>query len=77
MSQPVPEPGTDEVVIRVEASPINPSDLGMLLAGADVRSATTDSGDQPKLVAPISESAMKSLAGRIDTPMPVGNEEQE
>ena len=29
------EPGPDEVVIRVEASPINPSDLGVLLAGAE------------------------------------------
>ena len=33
----VPEPGPDEVLVRVEAAPINPSDLGMLLAGADVR----------------------------------------
>ena len=32
----VPNPGPDEVLIAVEASPINPSDLGLLLAGADV-----------------------------------------
>ena len=32
---PQPEPGADEVVIRVEAAPINPSDLGLLLGGAD------------------------------------------
>src|ERR1700734_1464218 len=35
----VPEPGSGEVVVRVEAAPINPSDLGLLLAGADVSAA--------------------------------------
>ena len=29
----VPEPGVSEVVVAVEASPINPSDLGVLLGG--------------------------------------------
>ena len=33
---PVPEPGPAEVLIRVEASPINPSDLGMLFGTADI-----------------------------------------
>ena len=68
---PVPDPGPDEVVIRVEASPINPSDLGMLLAGADVSTAQR-SGDS--LTASISAGAMAGLAGRVDAPMPVGNE---
>ena len=36
---PLPEPGDDEVVIRVEATPINPSDLGSLIAGADLDKA--------------------------------------
>src|SRR5690349_7422960 len=35
----VPAPGPDQVIIRVEAAPINPSDLGLLLAGADVTQA--------------------------------------
>ena len=33
---PVPEPGPNEVLVRIEAAPVNPSDLGLLLAGADV-----------------------------------------
>ncbi len=35
-SVPVPEPGPDEVVVRVEAAPINPSDLGLLVGAADM-----------------------------------------
>lgn len=68
----VPTPGPDEVLIRVEASPINPSDLGVLLAGADPAELFTDRGGATAawIVAP----ALAGLAGRIDQPMPVGNE---
>ncbi len=34
-----PEPGPDEVVVRVEATPINPSDLGTLFGAADMTTA--------------------------------------
>ena len=37
---PVPAPGANEVLVRMEASPINPSDLGLLIASADMTSAT-------------------------------------
>ena len=43
----VPEPGPDDVVIQIEATPINPSDLGLLVGGADMRTAyvtLSDSG---------------------------------
>ena len=30
----VPEPAADEVIVRVEATPINPSDIGVLLGPA-------------------------------------------
>ena len=33
----ITEPAADEVVVRVEASPINPSDLGLLVGAADSR----------------------------------------
>ena len=36
---PTPEPSADEVVVRVEASPINPSDLGLLIGAADMTTA--------------------------------------
>jgi len=71
----VPEPGPGEVVVRVEASPINPSDLGLLLAGADVSAAIlSGSADRPVVTAPLSEAAMRAARGRVGIPMPVGNE---
>jgi NADPH:quinone reductase len=71
----VPAPGPDEVLVRVEAAPLNPSDLGLLLAGADVTAAVAGgSPDRPVITAPVPESAMRAVAARVGTPMPVGNE---
>ena len=71
----VPEPGPGEVVVRVEAAPINPSDLGLLLAGADVAAAVSvGSADRPVVTAPLPDAAMRAAAGRVGIPMPVGNE---
>ncbi|HEU0085070.1 MAG TPA: NADH oxidase, partial [Bradyrhizobium sp.] len=45
-SVPTPEPGPDEILVRVEASPINPSDLGLLVGAADMSTARAmGSGD--------------------------------
>src|ERR1700759_2347436 len=72
---PVPEPGPDEVVIRVEAAPLNPSDMGLLFGGADMAAAVASgSAERPVVTAPIPDAAMRGLAGRGGTPMPVGNE---
>jgi NADPH2:quinone reductase len=71
----VPEPGPGEVVIRVEAAPINPSDLGVLLAGADVTAAVSaGSADRPVVTMPLPDAAARAVAGRVGIPMPVGNE---
>jgi NADPH:quinone reductase len=71
----VTEPGPDEVLIRVEAAPVNPSDLGLLLAGADVAAASAAGTPQrPVITAPIPDAAMRGLTARIGTPMPAGNE---
>jgi NADPH:quinone reductase len=71
----VPQPGPAEVIVRVEAAPINPSDLGLLLAGADVHAAAfTGSADRPVVTIPLSDAAMRAANGRVATPMPVGNE---
>ncbi len=72
---PVPEPGPDDVLVRVEAAPINPSDLGLLFGFADVLKAeATGSGDSSVVSAPIQEKLMGAMAGRIDQSLPVGNE---
>jgi NADPH:quinone reductase-like Zn-dependent oxidoreductase len=69
------EPSADEVVVRVEASPINPSDLGLLVGAADMTTAKAGgSKDAPVITARVSEAAMRAMAGRLDQSMPVGNE---
>src|SRR3954447_13800052 len=72
---PIPEPAADEILVRVEASPINPSDLGLLVGAADMGTAKASGGrDAPVVTAKVPEGAMKAMAGRLDESMPVGNE---
>jgi NADPH:quinone reductase-like Zn-dependent oxidoreductase len=71
----IAEPAAEEVVVRVEASPINPSDLGLLVGAADLSTAkASGSKDAPVITAKVPETAMKAMAGRLDESMPVGNE---
>lgn len=71
----VPSPGGDEVLVRVEASPINPSDLGVLIAGADMSTATiAGTPERPVVTATLREAALEGLSARVDKPLPVGNE---
>jgi len=72
---PTPVPAANEVVVRVEAAPLNPSDLGLLFAGADMTKASQrGTKDQPLVAARVPEAALKSMAARFDLSMPVGNE---
>jgi NADPH2:quinone reductase len=72
---PIPPLGADEVLVRVEAAPINPSDLGLLLAGADVASAAVSgTSERPVVTAPLAEGALRALAGRVGKSLTVGNE---
>ncbi|MGP9810788.1 zinc-binding dehydrogenase [Rhodopseudomonas sp. NSM] len=71
----IPEPGDDEVVVRIEATPINPSDLGLLFGAADMSTAkASGTPDAPVIKARVPDAAMKAMAGRLDEAMPVGNE---
>jgi NADPH:quinone reductase-like Zn-dependent oxidoreductase len=71
----IPEPDANEVVVRVEASPINPSDLGLLVGAADMATAKmSGTKEAPVITATVPEAAMKAMAGRLDESMPVGNE---
>jgi len=71
----VPPPGTDEVIVRVEAAPINPSDMGVLFGPADLAGArVSGTPERPILTAKIPERALGSLAARIGKPLPAGNE---
>jgi NADPH2:quinone reductase len=68
----VDDPAEDEIVVRVEAAPINPSDLGLLLGPADV--STLETRDGQGLAFDVPASRMASVAGRIGQSTPVGNE---
>lgn len=72
---PIPEPGPDQVIVRVDATPINPSDLGLLLGAADVTTTrTSGTATHPVTTMTIPEPMMRAMAGRLDESMPVGNE---
>ena len=74
-SVPIPVPAANEVLVRVEAAPINPSDLGLLFAAADLTQASQrGTKDQPLVAARIPDAALKGMKGRFDLSMPVGNE---
>jgi NADPH2:quinone reductase len=68
---PTPEPGENEVLVRIEGSPLNPSDLGLLLGPADLSTLTVSGG---VVTAKIPEAYMRMVAARADESMPVGNE---
>jgi NADPH:quinone reductase-like Zn-dependent oxidoreductase len=68
-----PEP--HQVVIRIEAAPINPSDLGLLFAGADMAEAITGGSPQrPVIAAPLAAAAARAAAARVGQSLPAGNE---
>lgn len=68
-------PTGSEVLVRVEASPLNPSDLGLLLGPVDLSTVkAAGSPERPILTARIPERFLKGLAARLDQAMPVGNE---
>jgi NADPH:quinone reductase len=74
-SVPIPVPAANEVLVRVEAAPINPSDLGLLFAGADMTKASRlGTKDRPLVAARIADAALKSMMARVGVSMPVGNE---
>jgi NADPH2:quinone reductase len=75
VDQATTQPGPDDVLVRIEAAPINPSDLFMLF-GPAVLTAGVASGtnDRPILTAPVPERRLASVQGRFDQARPAGNE---
>ena len=72
---PVPDPAADEVLVRIDAAPINPSDLGLLFGAADITTAKVGGTPaRPVLTANVPAKLMPGMAGRVDQSMPVGNE---
>lgn len=72
---PIAAPAADQVVVRIEAAPINPSDLITLLASADPATAQfSGTAARPRVTAQLSPEAAQARAGRIGIPQPVGLE---
>jgi NADPH2:quinone reductase len=72
---PIPTPKADEVLVRVEAAPLNPSDLALLLAGADLQTLKrTGTAEAPTVTANIPPAALPMMAARFGQSLPVGNE---
>lgn len=73
--QETPKPNADQVLVRVEATPINPSDLGVMFGFTDMSAATsTGSGSDTVLSAAVSEQGMRVMKARLGQALPVGNE---
>lgn len=73
--QETPEPNADQVLVRVEATPINPSDLGVMFGFTDMSAATsTGTGGDTVLTAPVSEQGMRIMKARVGQALAVGNE---
>ena len=73
--RPMPEPKDHEVIVKIMATPINPSDLGLLVGGADMSTARVSERDGlPVVTADVPPAGMRAMSGRIGEPMAIGNE---
>jgi len=72
---PAGEPAADEILVQVEATPINPSDIGLLFGPADLSTLReTGTAAEPAVAADLPPRAMTMLAARVGQALPVGNE---
>ncbi|PCJ25098.1 MAG: NADH oxidase [SAR86 cluster bacterium] len=73
--QEIPKPDADQVLVRIEATPINPSDLGVMFGLTDMSAATSNTTDgNTALTAPVSEQGMRLMKARVGQALAVGNE---
>ncbi|MFT7126596.1 MAG: NADPH2:quinone reductase [Pseudoalteromonas tetraodonis] len=68
---PLKDCAENEIIVRVEATPINPSDLAVMFSVSDPSKLTVDNG---VLSAPIAQAMQRAAASRVDVPIPCGNE---
>lgn len=70
----ITDPVDDEIVVRIEAAPVNPSDLGLLVGPADLSTMETVAGTQPGLTFAVPSARLQAMAARLDQSLAVGNE---
>jgi NADPH2:quinone reductase len=72
---PVLEPAADEVVVRVQAAPINPSDMGVLFGPADLATLQgAGTAARPEVTATVPAARIDGVSGRVDRALAAGNE---
>ncbi|MGB0908684.1 MAG: zinc-binding dehydrogenase [Maricaulaceae bacterium] len=73
--KPVPTPKADQVIVRIEATPINPSDHGVMFGWSDMSNASSSgSGKDTVLTAPVPPAGMRVMKARVGQQLPIGNE---
>ncbi len=71
----MPTPKSEQVLVKVEATPINPSDLGVMFGWSDMSKASTSGvGTDSVLTAPVPPAGMRAMKARVGQALPVGNE---
>src|SRR3569832_1001240 len=72
---PLSPPVDDEVIVRVEAAPINPSDIGLMIGPADVATLRFGgSPEWPRLDFDVPAERLAGVHARIGQSLAVGNE---
>lgn len=75
VEKPMPQPKPGQIIVRVEAAPINPSDHGVMFGWSNLAAASSSgSGADTVLTAPVPEQGMRVMKARIGQALPVGNE---
>lgn len=71
----LPPPGPGRVIVRIEAAPINPSDIGLLLGAVDLETLHRDGdGEDAALRGKVPAERLMAMAARFGQALPVGNE---
>jgi NADPH:quinone reductase len=71
----VAEPHSNEVVVRIEATPLNPSDIGLLFGAADINTfKVAGTPERPILTGNVPTPALPAMSGRMGQSLQIGNE---
>jgi NADPH:quinone reductase-like Zn-dependent oxidoreductase len=75
LEKPTPQPETNQVLVKIEATPINPSDLGVMFGLSDMANAkSSGAGNDTVLTAPVSQQGLRVMKARLGQALTVGNE---
>tara|TARA_B100001105_G_scaffold240392_1_gene219006 strand:- start:544 stop:1689 length:1146 start_codon:yes stop_codon:yes gene_type:complete len=75
LEKPTPQPETNQVLVKIEATPINPSDLGVMFGLSDMANAkSSGAGNDTVLTAPVSQQGLRVMKARLGQALAVGNE---